>query len=96
MLRIGDQARRTRLGPAAADDRQLRIWDTDFQRHTLVLVLVVGCLGAGVVLGNTILTGLLTVTVGQAVLGRKETLGSRSSGGVIPRPAGSGAGQGPG
>jgi hypothetical protein len=48
-----------------------------FNGHTLVLVLVVGCLTAGViVLGNTILTGLLTVTVGQAVLGRKETLDS--------------------
>ena len=48
-----------------------------FNGHTLVLVVVLGCLDVGVtVLGNTILTGLLTVTVGQAVLGRKETLGS--------------------
>jgi len=48
-----------------------------FNAHTLVLVVVLGCLTVGVtVLGNTILTGLLTVTVGQAVLGRKETLGS--------------------
>ena len=48
-----------------------------FNTHSLVLVVVVLCLDVGVtVLGNTILTGLLTVTVGQAVLGRKETLGS--------------------
>ena len=48
-----------------------------FNGHTLVLVVVLGCLDVAVtVLGNTILTGLLTVTVGQAVLGRKETLGS--------------------
>jgi len=48
-----------------------------FHVHTLVLVGILGCLGAGVILlGHTILTGLLTVTVGQAVLGRKETLDS--------------------
>jgi hypothetical protein len=48
-----------------------------FNGHTVVLVLVVGLLTVGVtILGHTILTGLLTVTVGQAVLGRKETLDS--------------------
>ena len=48
-----------------------------FHAQTLILVIIVAVLDVGVtVLGNTILTGLLTVTVGQAVLGRKETLGS--------------------
>jgi hypothetical protein len=48
-----------------------------FHVHTLVLVVILGCLDVVLtVLGSTILTGVLTVTVGQAVLGRKETLGS--------------------
>ena len=48
-----------------------------FHAQTLILVIIVAVLDVGVtVLGNTILTGLLTVTVGQAVLGRRETLGS--------------------
>ena len=48
-----------------------------FHVHTLVLAVVLVCLDVAIaVLGNTILTGVLTVTVGQAVLGRKETLGS--------------------
>jgi hypothetical protein len=48
-----------------------------FNGHTVVLVVALVFLTAGVtVLGHTILTGLLTVTVGQAVLGRKETLDS--------------------
>src|SRR5262249_7408076 len=48
-----------------------------FNGHALGLVAILWFIDVGVLaLGHTILTGLLTVTVGQAVIGRKETLGS--------------------
>jgi hypothetical protein len=52
---------------------------SDATTHVQTAVLVLVLFGLDIVvavLGSTILTGLITVTVGQAVLGRRETLGS--------------------